>query len=747
MYKFKGGQEAPLVSCIMPTYNRREFVSHAIRYFLRQEYENKELIIVDDGTDSIKDLIPDDPNIRYFYLDGKITLGAKLNLACDYAKGNIIAHWDDDDWYAPRRLGYQVDTLINTGAEVCGINNLLYYDLNNKKAFQYIYPSNQRVWLIGSSLCYQKKLWYWNKFADIDVGMDGLFVWATPPEQVRVLPDSSFSVHMIHNRNISPKKTDGCWWHTYPEENIRTVLNNDWDFYNHGNSAFIQQDVEPVAQMSFIADQQKKQSKKLQNIHACLVHEKEDCIIDLIQNLHYHDPSSIILLYNGSENSNLISKHFPYEQLQVVVVPDPIPVKHGYLFNFVLHCMQYALENLSFDTLTIVDSDQLAARSDYSEYLSSFLSSRPDIGMLSNAPERITPDNKINHVALQAFKEYHLWKPFLDNFPDIEGKFVHWTFWPSTVFSYYAIKDLVKLYQESRQLQEVIAHSKIWASEEVILPTLVRLLGYKIDLNPCSHDYVKYRATYTIGDINAAMNKVDAFWVHPIQRILDDPLRKLIRERSNYYTAKNEIASIKNYLTFDPLHVPLLDKVKKIEGWLSNQEAELLIAFTNKACIGLSAPHNIVEIGSYHGKSTVLFGSVVKQLFPQAKIYAIDTHDGKLGAEGPGLQTFPPSYEMFKKNIENAGIADIVECIKSRSYEVEWQRSVSLLFVDGLHDYLNVAKDFWHFSKWIVPGGYVAFHDYAHYFPGVQAFVDELLGTGSYKKIGMADSLIILKKL
>ena len=54
----------PLVSCIMPTYNRREFVPRAIRYFLRQDYANKELIIIDDGTDAIKDLVSDDERIR-----------------------------------------------------------------------------------------------------------------------------------------------------------------------------------------------------------------------------------------------------------------------------------------------------------------------------------------------------------------------------------------------------------------------------------------------------------------------------------------------------------------------------------------------------------------------------------------------------------------------------------------------------------------------------------------------------------
>jgi glycosyltransferase involved in cell wall biosynthesis len=149
-------EKQALVSCIMPTYNRREFVPHAIRYFLRQDYENKELIIIDDGSDAVNDLIPDTPTIRYFRLDQKITLGAKLNLACKYAKGEIIANWDDDDWYAARRLQYQVDALQHNETSVCGINNLLYYDLRNKNGYQYIYPPEHRTWLAGSSLCYLK---------------------------------------------------------------------------------------------------------------------------------------------------------------------------------------------------------------------------------------------------------------------------------------------------------------------------------------------------------------------------------------------------------------------------------------------------------------------------------------------------------------------------------------------------------------------------------------------------------------
>jgi glycosyltransferase involved in cell wall biosynthesis len=70
----------------MPTYNRRAFVQRAIEYFLRQGYERKELIIVDDGTDSIGYLVSQDEHIRYIRLNERLTLGAKRNRACEAAR-------------------------------------------------------------------------------------------------------------------------------------------------------------------------------------------------------------------------------------------------------------------------------------------------------------------------------------------------------------------------------------------------------------------------------------------------------------------------------------------------------------------------------------------------------------------------------------------------------------------------------------------------------------------------------------
>lgn len=81
----------PLISCIMPTANRRRFVPQAIRYFQAQDYPNREEVILDDGADSIEDLIPDDPCIRYIRQTGKRTLDRKRNEAVEACQGRFIA--------------------------------------------------------------------------------------------------------------------------------------------------------------------------------------------------------------------------------------------------------------------------------------------------------------------------------------------------------------------------------------------------------------------------------------------------------------------------------------------------------------------------------------------------------------------------------------------------------------------------------------------------------------------------------
>jgi cellulose synthase/poly-beta-1,6-N-acetylglucosamine synthase-like glycosyltransferase len=69
--------DPPLVSCIMPTRNRRIFVEQSIKYFLRQDYPRKELIVIDDGEDPVADLIPAHGAVRYVHQRQRLAVGTK----------------------------------------------------------------------------------------------------------------------------------------------------------------------------------------------------------------------------------------------------------------------------------------------------------------------------------------------------------------------------------------------------------------------------------------------------------------------------------------------------------------------------------------------------------------------------------------------------------------------------------------------------------------------------------------------
>ena len=73
-----------------------------------------------------------------------------------------------------------------------------------------------------------------------------------------------------------------------------------------------------------------------------------------------------------------------------ICIPGAAPLKWGRLHHFALCAMRFALAELSFRTLTIVDSDQLALRRGYSAYVSNYLGSRNRVGMLVNSPGRQT---------------------------------------------------------------------------------------------------------------------------------------------------------------------------------------------------------------------------------------------------------------------------------------------------------------------------------------------------------------------
>jgi glycosyltransferase involved in cell wall biosynthesis len=213
----------PQVTCIMPTYDRREFLQRALACFLRQDYPAKELIIVDDGSDAIQDLVPADAQVRYFHLPLKATIGAKRNYACERACGEIVMHWDDDDWYPADRMRRQVKGMIESGADISGTSRLYYYEPGTDKAFLYHYEGGPKPWVAGNTLAYRRDFWRRNRFPDIQVAEDARFIWSSRA-LVHDLKDPSLCVASIHAANASPKCTTGAYWSPCPTEQVLALL-------------------------------------------------------------------------------------------------------------------------------------------------------------------------------------------------------------------------------------------------------------------------------------------------------------------------------------------------------------------------------------------------------------------------------------------------------------------------------------------------------------------------------------------
>lgn len=227
----------PLVSCIMPTYNRRSFVPQAIRSFLRQDYPNLELVIVDDGTDSIADCVPDHERIRYIRLDQKQKLGAKRNFACEQSRGEFIAHWDDDDWYPSWRISTQMKALSSGGFEISGSSRIFFLDADGDRSWEYRYAASASKWVAGSTLAYRKSLWQRHRFPEIQIGEDSRFIWNSASQTINDLADPALCVAMVHSGNTSRKDVGGTYWHAHSGAALHSLLGDDLHFYRLANSA------------------------------------------------------------------------------------------------------------------------------------------------------------------------------------------------------------------------------------------------------------------------------------------------------------------------------------------------------------------------------------------------------------------------------------------------------------------------------------------------------------------------------
>jgi len=116
----------PTVSVVMPVYNRERWVRRAIKSILKQEFEDFEIIVVDDGSsDRTLQFIEsfDDPRMKVVTLPANLGCAGARNAGIEIARGEFIATMDSDDVALPDRLGRQVSYLqVHPDIDILGSN-------------------------------------------------------------------------------------------------------------------------------------------------------------------------------------------------------------------------------------------------------------------------------------------------------------------------------------------------------------------------------------------------------------------------------------------------------------------------------------------------------------------------------------------------------------------------------------------------------------------------------------------------
>lgn len=201
-----------LVSAIMPTRSRPALSMVALRSFLAQTYDTKELIILDDMDDPSFAEAPDFAGVRYLRMS-RMCVGAKRNVLCEHALGELIVHWDSDDWSAPNRIEEQVKGLTASGRNLTGYHSLLIWDERTNLGYRWANP--EKPFACGTSMCYRKTFWERNHFPDVQHSEDNAFVNRAKERGVALVSEDGgkMMVARAHGANTSSCQRIGnnCW--------------------------------------------------------------------------------------------------------------------------------------------------------------------------------------------------------------------------------------------------------------------------------------------------------------------------------------------------------------------------------------------------------------------------------------------------------------------------------------------------------------------------------------------------------
>jgi len=179
--------------------------------------------------------------------------------------------------------------------------------------------------------------------------------------------------------------------------------------------------------------------------------------------------------------------------------------------------------------------------------------------------------------------------------------------------------------------------------------------------------------------------------------------------------------------------------VDGVDGWLSVDQVARLYG----AAAAVAAGQQVVEIGSFRGRSTIVLAAAVEE---GTVVVAIDPHAGN--DRGPqeisGYSNEAQSdHEIFTANLAVAAVADRVRHVREFSDRAvdAVTGPIALLFIDGAHRYAPARSDIRTWGSRVSDGGEMLIHDSFSSVGVTAAICRELLFGSRFRYVGRSRSL------
>ena len=194
-------EELPYVSIVTITKNRKDIFELPIRNFYEFEYPKDKLewIIIDDGDDNLKKVLPADKRIKYVRYTDIPSLAQKRDIGVQQSSYEIIAFMDDDDYYFPCSIYARVALMKHYRRDCIGCTSLGVYDIIDDNSFL-----NNSNMISEASLAFKKSFWKERQFGTRDhtYGEGYLFIDGREKRVIN-MPYFFNLIAITHNGNIT----------------------------------------------------------------------------------------------------------------------------------------------------------------------------------------------------------------------------------------------------------------------------------------------------------------------------------------------------------------------------------------------------------------------------------------------------------------------------------------------------------------------------------------------------------------